>query len=364
MERKMDQDERAQTENTGADSRDDQNPVLWLMLAFYASLAVVCALVMWRAPELRGAGFIGLVIAIGLTPVGVAAWFRRPAESPPSGWRESKRLDHLAEAIEGMTQEAGLTEAAKRVLHRREERELLRREIEQDIADQDWEAAMVLVRELAERFGYRADAEEFRARIEQARAESLDRNVSKAIEKFESLLEQRRWSDAYAEAARIQQLYPESPRVDGLRQRVDEARRRFKVDLERRFLHAAQRDEVDRAMELLKEMDQYLTEEEGERLREVARGVIGKARDNLGARFKLLVEDKAWAEALRVGERIIEEFPNTRMAQEVRDMLDALRARAGESAPTSTAPRSTSAATSHSDPSQQAPQQARSDQPV
>ena len=40
------------------------------------------------------------------------------------------------------------------------------RAIEEDMATGEWDAAMVLVRELAERFGYRADAEEFRARIE------------------------------------------------------------------------------------------------------------------------------------------------------------------------------------------------------
>lgn len=301
--------------------------ILWLVGVFYALLAAASALVMALAPSLREAGFIALILATGFLPVGLGVWWRREQSPTPRG--EGRKIDRLAAAIEEMVQEGGLSESAKRVLHRRTERELLRRAIEQDIRDEDWQAAMVLIRELAERFGYRADAEEFRARVERARAESLDRHVEGAIQKFEALLEQRRWTDAYAEAARIQQLYPDSPRVDGLRERVDEARQRFKRDLERRFLHAAQRDEVDRAMDLLKEMDAYLSEEEAEPLREVARGVIGKARENLGARFKLLIEDKEWAEAARVGERIIQEFPNTRMAQEVHSMMDFLRERAG-----------------------------------
>ncbi|MEC9372443.1 MAG: hypothetical protein VYC34_01305, partial [Planctomycetota bacterium] len=239
-------------------------------------------------------------------------------------------FDRLADAINTMTQEAGLSDAAKRVLHRRQERELLRREIERDIADEDWDAAMVLVKELAERFGYRMDAEEFRARIERARAENLDRNVSQAITRLDQLIGAGRWTDAYAEAARITRLFPESHLVENLRQRVDGARERYKVELERRFLLAAERDEIDEAMHLLKELDVYLTEAEAEQFREVARGVIGKARDNLGVRFKLAIQDRNWIGAVEFGERIMQDFPNTRMSQEVRGMIDMLRSRAAE----------------------------------
>ena len=61
--------------------------------------------------------------------------------------------------------------------------------------------------------------------------------------------------------------------------------------------------------------------------------MIGKQRDNLGVQFKLAIHDKEWTEAVRVGEGIIKEFPNSRMADEVRELLDLLRERAaGEQA--------------------------------
>ena len=60
----------------------------------------------------------------------------------------------------------------------------------------------------------------------------------------------------------------------------------------------------------------------------MARGVIGKARENLGAQFKLAVQDRAWSRAATIGNTIVEQFPNTRMAAEVRDLLDGIRARA------------------------------------
>lgn len=299
-----------------------QIDVFWLVV--YLALIGACAIVMAVSPPLRAAGFIALIVTLAMMPVGLRSAGTRRSDS---GGGSPDQLDRLARSIESMTQEAGLSEAAKRVLHRREERELLRREIERDIADEDWDAAMVLVKELAERFGYRADAEEFRTRIERVRAETLDRNVTHAIAGLDGLLRERRWTDAYAEAGRISRLYPESHRVEGLRLRIDEARRLYKIDLERRFLMAAQREDIDTAMQLLKELDSYLTEAEAEPFREVARGVIGKARDNLGVRFKLALQDRNWVGAMEVGERIMREFPNTRMAEEVRGMLDTLRAR-------------------------------------
>jgi hypothetical protein len=113
---------------------------------------------------------------------------------------------------------------------------------------------------------------------------------------------------------------------------VDNARGVYKADLERRFLDAAGQDHIEEALGLLKELDGYLTESDAEPFREVARGVIGKARENLGAQFKIAVRDRQWSTAAAVGRRIINEFPNTRMATEVRDMLDGILARANSSA--------------------------------
>jgi len=150
--------------------------------------------------------------------------------------------------------------------------------------------------------------------------------------KLDELIRGARWAEAFAEAARIQRLYPESHRVEGLRERVDESRQRYRKHLERSFLVSAQREKIDEAMAILKELDQYLTPSEAEPFQEVARGVIGKSRENLGVRFKLMVQDHQWGDAVEVGERIIGEFPNTRMAQEVRELLPMLREKAAASA--------------------------------
>ncbi|MBL0922732.1 MAG: hypothetical protein IBJ10_11485 [Phycisphaerales bacterium] len=299
----------------------------WAVLALFSAMLVFCvAIVIGNKPGLREAGILGALFVLATFPMAL----RASADSGAPSSRES--FDRVSRAIERLGHEGGLSETAKRILHRKQERELLRVAIEQDIADGDYDAAMILVQELADRFGYRVDAEEFRARIERVRAQSRDAAVIQALTGLEELIRKRQWAEAHAEAARITRLFSDSHRVDRLRERVEEARARHKQDLERRFLLSAQRDEVEQAMALLKELDQYLTEAEAEPFREVARGVIGKARDNLGVRFKLAVQDRNWHDALDVGERIIGEFPNSRMAQEVREMIDMLRDRASKTA--------------------------------
>ncbi len=290
----------------------------------YAALLVGCAVVWVKNEALAGEAFIGMVITIAMFPVWVAASSRLSVSVRSS---RGAQINRMVEAIESMRRESGLSEAAKRVLHRREERDLLRKAIEQDIQAEDWDAAMTLVKELAERFGYRLDAEEFRARIEQARTQTLDRSVISLIERLDTYIADRHWDQAQEQAAKIVRLFPDSPRIDGLVERVNDSRNRYKLELERKFLKAAEREEIDLAMKLLKEMDEYLGSDEAEPFREVARGVIGKARDNLGVRFKLAIQDRAWPVALEVGERIMADFPNTRMADEVRNMIDMIRDR-------------------------------------
>jgi len=290
----------------------------------YVALVVACVVVWVKDSAFAGEAFLAIVITIALFPVWVAASSRQAISVRTE---RSAQMKKMADAIEAMRRESGLSEAAKRVLHRREERNLLRQAIEQDIQAEDWDAAMTLVKELAERFGYRLDAEEFRARIEQARTQTLDRSVLSLIEKLDEHIADRKWDEAQAKAEKIVRLFPDSPRTDGLVERVKDSRNRYKLELERKFLKAAEREEIEQAMKLLKEMDEYLGSDEAEPFREVARGVIGKARDNLGVRFKLAIQDRAWPAALEVGERIIEDFPNTRMADEVRSMIDTIRER-------------------------------------
>jgi hypothetical protein len=136
------------------------------------------------------------------------------------------------------------------------------------------------------------------------------------------------WTSARRETERLMRLYPEVQRVRALPKRIEQARDEHKRELERDFLRAAEVGDTEKAMKLLKELDNYLTPEEAAPYLETARGVIGQARENLGVRFRMAVTDRDWIEATTTGEQIIREFPNSNMAEEVRGMLDVLRERA------------------------------------
>lgn len=275
-------------------------------------------------------GLLGCVFLCGVSPIGMGIAMRGVLGNAGDGEASlGIKVDNLHDSVKQMAQQATLSDDARRVLNRQREREMLNATIEQDIASGNFDGALVLINELAEHFGYRADAEEFRSRIDQIRRASVEAEVTDAITGLDAIIAERRWDDAHAEAGRIRRLFPSSPRSERLDDRVREAHDGFKKELERDFLVATQAGDLEKSISLLRQLDAYLSPREAEPLRELARGVIGKARDNLGASFKLAVQDRRWSEAAALGEQIIQQFPNSRMAAEVRDVIDGVRARVG-----------------------------------
>ncbi len=268
-------------------------------------------------------GYVGLVLFL----VGVLRWEQSSADAQGIGHSEVVSL------LRSINERLLISDTAKQIAYRDKEHQALKAAIRSDVDKRDFDAAMVLAMKISKEYGYLEEGEAFREEILAARAAEMEHKVTEAIDHFEKILTSHEWEHASREADRIQRLYPDSPLVRSLSHRVTEARERHKRELEREFLSAAERDDVERALDLLKELDRYLTPAEAEPFRETARGVIGKKRDNLGVQFKLAIHDKEWVAAVKSGEQIIKEFPNSRMADEVRGMLDLLRERAaGEQA--------------------------------
>ncbi|MEM1354181.1 MAG: hypothetical protein AAGC44_07685 [Planctomycetota bacterium] len=267
-----------------------------------------------------------ILIAFGgaaMLIIGAIRWGVYGKNSVGAPWNKSQ-----VSLLTSINERLLLSETAKRIAYRHEDVNLLRETIRDDIQKKEFDAALVLVNEIATTYGHKEEAEEYREEILSARTVEMDQKIERALNKLDETLAKHDFETASKEALKIQRLYPDSPRVREVHRKVTHAREQYKHDLEREFLEAAKVDDVDRAMELLKELDKYLTEQEAEQFREVARGVIGKKRENLGVQFKIAVHDREWLRAVAVGEQVIREFPNTRMADEVRSMLDLLRERA------------------------------------
>ena len=235
--------------------------------------------------------------------------------------------------LEGIHERLLVSETAKRVAYRVEDIRLLRETIEADLSRKDFDAAMVLLNLMSETYGRLEEAEKFRERIESARDQEIQKRVGHEVERLDAMLERDEFDRALMQAARIRRLFPTVQSVSSIDAMVNAAWGRHKHELEREFRAAAEKDDVPRAMQLLEQIDREFTHEEGLRIQDVARQVISKRRENLRVQFEMAVHDQEWGHALAVGEEIMAEFPNTKMADEVRDRIDLLRERsAGQSA--------------------------------
>jgi hypothetical protein len=317
-----------------AETRKEKSTDLWLLVLYV--LMVVAGLALLGIGVYRVANHLGdlTLVGVGVLTVIVPAALYPIASAQVSARAAQDRANQRSlELLQTLDDHMLISDTAKRITHRERDRAALREAIRSDINKGDHEAALVLVTEMSQVYGYRHEAEEFRDQILAARRADVDQQVTDGIATLDQIIARHDWDQALAETGKLVRLFPDSPRVRGLDKRVKEAREQHKHELERKFLEAAGRDDIETAIDTLKELDKYLTESEAEPFRETARGVIGKKRDNLGVQFKLAVSDKEWTQAVRIGQQIIRDFPNTKMADEVRSCLDLLRERAaGEQA--------------------------------
>lgn len=279
-------------------------------------------------PILMGLGALSVIFTLSTFPIAFALTPDPKGAKAKSDQNYAESLQQVVGLLRSINDRLMISDTAKRIAFRERDQETLRQVIRQEINRGNMEVALSLAEEMTRTPGYEHEGQEIKRQIIAARADKMDRKVLEAINIFEQMLSRHEWDDALTEARQLQQTFPDSARVKDLPNRVREARAQHKKDLERQFLEAARRDDVETAMELIKQLDHYMTEQEAAPLLEVARGVIGKKRQNLGVQFKLAVADHEWIDALHVGEQIIADFPNTKMADEVHSMMDLLKERA------------------------------------
>jgi len=232
--------------------------------------------------------------------------------------------------LELIVRSVELSDAAKSLAHRDKERDALRAAIREDITREEWDAAYSLIDQMANRFGYREEAERFREEVEQSRRDAVESKVNMAVQQVEELLATSEWERARAEVRRLLSLFPDHERIAALPQRLEGSFIERKGLLKQQLHEAAERKEVNRSVELIKELDSYLGADEAKELTETVREVFRDKLDNLTVQFELAVHEQRWLEAVDVAKQIMTEYPNTRRAQELRDgAFESLARRAG-----------------------------------
>jgi hypothetical protein len=243
------------------------------------------------------------------------------------------RLQQISVLLNLISEQQLISDRAKSVAFREKDSEAVRRAIREDIAKADWDVAQALTDAMEKEFGYKAEADRFRQEIAGRKTEIVRRQVAEQMEAVDRYTKAEAWGQAFQEAQRIMVMFPKDEEVMKLPQEIEARRQTRKKQLLDQWHEAVNRHDVDGSIEILKRLDLYLTPAEAESMQETARGVFKEKLILLKTQFSMAVQDHRWEEAIRLGDGIMTEFPNSRMAQEVRDMMAMLRQRAGAEPP-------------------------------
>ena len=288
----------------------------WFLLSFGCSVLLLYApflVTQTVYPLIAGLWVTGAVFLVGASVSGGLS--ASQTNQPP--WEK------LIESLQ-------LSDNAKRILYRDRELNLLRKTVETDLHAGDFHAALVHCDQMGTVFGAVEEAEALRLQVQSIIREQHEARIQNEMKNLQTLLDARKWVEAYQFAARLRRLFPESPLLHDIEQLIIDHRTAYRHQLEDKFVEAAKHDNPEMAMKLLIELDRYLTPEEARKFRDTADSVITTYRDNLGARFKMAVSDHRWQEAIEFGEAIMSQFPNTKMAEEVKAMIETIQTRVSE----------------------------------
>lgn len=319
-------------------NRRDGSPFLWLFagvigLAVLVMLWGIYLMASGGAPTIFAAGFVAV---IGVTSLALLALAARHARDESAAKIDAaiapinERLQHLNVLLNQVAEQQLISERAKAIAFRDSERDALRRAIREEISQKDYDSALILANEIENVFGYKQEADRFREEIQGMREAEVRHHVNEAITAIDWHCRSEQWTGALREAERVMALYLSDAQAQGLVGEIENRRQAHKRELLSGWREAVNRHDVDGSIEILKRLDLYLTPAEAEEMQETARQVFKDKLMLLGQQFAQAVKEHNWHESLRVGELIVNEYPNSRMAQEVREKWDVLQRRASE----------------------------------
>jgi hypothetical protein len=315
------------------DKRHISAIVLYVLASLF-SIAIlgvgVYSTVHYHSPSLLAAGCVALVL-VGVTwPLYNAAGLRRldSASAEKLVHPILERLDQMSILMNLMSEQQLLSDRAKSVAFREKDREAVRRAIQEDLAKGDFEGASTLADDVEKSFGYRAEADHYRNDIAAKQQDVVRKQINEVVSIIDRHTRSEQWNGALREAERLLSMFPDNEQVKNLPHEIDARRQAHKKQLLTSWNDAVARHDVDGSIEILKQLDAYLTPAEAESMQETARGVFKEKLTALGSQFATQVRDQNWNEAIKTGEQIMRDFPNTRAAQEVREKMDLLKQRA------------------------------------
>jgi hypothetical protein len=250
----------------------------------------------------------------------------------------NERMQQMNVLLNLISEQQLISDRTKQVAYRTRDRDALRRAIHEEMAQHDWEAALVLANDMGTVFGYKGEAARLKREIEAKHQETLRKQVGESAAGIDRLIRQEKWQEALAEAHKIAQAFPNDEQAHTLPQAVEERRQGHKRQLFESFNDAVQRHDIDGGIEILRKLDPYLTPQEAEAMQETARNLFKDKLNALRTQLALAIKGEQWQQAYQLSETISRDFPNTRIAQEVRERMEELKQRVNETNQASPAP--------------------------
>jgi len=312
---------------------------VWAGCAYGLLCAALVAAAVYLALRIGGWGWLLPALAILAISAGTfaVAQIRAVATSVARNERTArevadrlKRLESLTDSLHQsarrLAELARMSDAAKSVLFRRRETQAIEEALHEHLIGADYEAAERFANEVETRLGRAELAAGLRDEIDAARKTSAEQKIHAAIARVDAFLADHQWTRAMRSAQRLIQSHRDHEKVAALPDRIRDARNAHKLSLLAEYDEAVRNNFIDRSIELLVELDHYLTPTEAAALEESARGVFKAKLHTLGVQFSMRVTEENWPEAVAIGQEIMREYPNSRMAREVTEKMDRLTA--------------------------------------
>lgn len=295
----------------------------------------------WLGLALLGVGLLGMVLT-ALVYLQCELLLTMSATQQLEARRTANLLaEHLPalyRTLERVREQQLLSDKAKSLAFRETDRAALRQAIAEELARGDFEAARRLVDDMEATFGYRVEAERLRDEIRQRQQEIAQARLQELQREIDRLCANEDWAGAHHRASRFIGEHGDFEPARRLPAEIDARRAAYKKQLLDRWNECVLRHDHETGMKVLRQLDAYLTPAESERLAESARVLINERKAKLREAFSEAVTRKNWAEAVRVGEIILREFPNARFAQEIAASMDSLKAQASGATDATAAP--------------------------
>jgi len=251
--------------------------------------------------------------------------------------RNNEQLDNTVETLSRqnnllirISQASHLSDTAKEIVFRDSEQMELGEAALTKLHQHDFDEAESMIHTMSEYPKYKELASRLKRMAEKYRNATEEGRVNQIIAHIENLFDQKLWIQAAAQVDNLVKNFSYSEKAKAMPSRLRQRKDRQKRELLADWDLAVREKNTDRGLEILKELDLYLTPNEALALRESASTVFKTKLHNMGVEFSVSVAEQNWKKALETGRDIVQNFPNSRMASEIRSKLDILSERANK----------------------------------